>query len=349
MYTLQRYRRVGFAVFCGLLAVAAFYVILPFWQAIAWSVSLAILVNPIFARLQKRMNDTAAAGLTTLATLFFIIGPVVGVGIAVFAESNHLIAQLRANSAAGGSEISPASILDGLNAAVKPVADALGAQQFDLKDLVQKTLSSGAGSATQLFGRIVHACLTFVFALLLLFFLLRDGRQLRGPAVELIPLPRKKAESVLNSIANAVHATFIGVVLISMINGVAIGSTFYLLGLPAPLLAGIVTMIFSFVPIAGAPLIYLPTAGVLIYLGQWGKAIAMVCVGSILVSLLVDKIYRSFLIGSKMDLHPMAVFFALLGGIFTLGPVGMIAGPVVLIVLMAGLDVFRELEEEESF
>ena len=351
LYTLDRYRKVGFGVACVVLAIVAFYILLPFWQALAWGISLAILVHPIFTRLSRKLHRNVAAAITTVLTMLFIVGPIMAIGFALIGETNHLIGELKANATVAGGEFSFTAIVQNANAQIAPLAkDYLGIQNFDLKETIVKVLNpdSIAGSAPQLAKTVVHILLTFVFALLLLFFLLKDGPKMREPSLDLIPLERHKAEQLLDSIYDTVHATFIGVVLISLINGIAIGFTFALLGLPAALLFGIVTALLSFIPIAGAPLVYIPTAAILAYSGQWGEAAVVIAVGSLFVSLTIDKIYRSVLIGSKINLHPMAVFFSLLGGIFTLGPVGMIVGPVVLIVLIAALDVFREIAHPDD-
>lgn len=351
MYTLERYRKVGFGVACAVLAVAAFYIMLPFWQAIAWGISFAILMAPVNRRLRKKMKEGPAAALTTLITLLFIVGPILLIGFALLGDINHLLSQLRASATQSGGDFTISSVVQNVNRQLAPLAhDYLGISNFDLRETIVKILSPTtlAGSAPQIVSRTIHALLTFVFAALLLFFLLKDGRKLREPALELIPLERSRAEALLHSIYDAVHATFLGVVLISLLNGMILGFAFALLGLPAALLFGIVTGFLSFIPVAGAPMVYLPTAAILAFNGDYARAIAVLCVGSLLISLTIDKIYRSVLIGSRMKLHPMAVFFSLLGGIFTLGAVGMIVGPVILIALLAAIDVFRDIARSEK-
>jgi predicted PurR-regulated permease PerM len=107
-----------------------------------------------------------------------------------------------------------------------------------------------------------------------------------------------------------------------------------------PHIWALVTFVFCTVPLLGAPIIYVPLALRLMAEGKLPQAIALLAVGFLVVSQ-VDNILRPFFIGARAKLHEMAVFFSLLGGVLALGPVGIVAGPVVLTLLLGLVDVLR--------
>nr|MBA3727523.1 hypothetical protein [Armatimonadota bacterium] len=116
MFTVAKYRRVGFAVACVLLAVVALTLIIPFWHSIAWGVALAILVHPIHKRINSRYGDQISAAITTILTLLFIVLPLLLIGLAVFGEINHVRDQITQEAASGGEVLSVNKAIDDIDA-----------------------------------------------------------------------------------------------------------------------------------------------------------------------------------------------------------------------------------------
>jgi predicted PurR-regulated permease PerM len=107
----------------------------------------------------------------------------------------------------------------------------------------------------------------------------------------------------------------------------------------------VATTVLCAVPLLGAPIIYVPLSLLLIAQGKYWQGITLAAVGFLLVSQ-SDNILRPFIIGARVDLHPMAIFFSLLGGIFAMGPVGIMVGPIVLTMLLALQEIIRERLKE---
>lgn len=333
----------GFAAICVLLAIAAFWLILPFWQAIAWGVALAVLVHPIHNRLNARFSDAVSAGITTALTLLFIVLPLAAIGLAIYGEANHVREQLSSSAGTGDAQFSINTAITEVENFVQPKLDAMGINmQVNLRESVERLVSSAVGNAPQIARSVVFGLLTFVFALLLVFFILRDGHRLRVPAEDLIPLPKERSGEIIRTIYDTIHATFYGIVLVALMQGTVLGITFWALGLPAPLLWGMACVVLCTIPFAGAPIIWVPAALLLAAQGEWIRAIVLVAVGVLVIGL-IDNIFRPVIIGARVNLHPIAVFFAIFGGIVTLGAVGILVGPVLLSVSLGAIQVLREI------
>lgn len=352
MFSAQRYRKVGFAVLCVLLALAAIAFVLPLWSAIAWGVALSILVSPINTRLRARVRDTLAASLTTAATILFIIGPVAGITFAAVAEVTQAKSEFEARRIqAGGTEqkdgLSVSSLVARADELMRPWAERAGIEDFDLKATVANGTKKFVENLPRIIWNGIWGTIQFVFALILMFFLLRDGYKLRDPALELIPLPRERGEAVLKSISDTVHAVFYGIVLVALIQGLVMAVGLLAVGVPGAWFWGLATVIACTIPFVGSPIVWVPTAVLLMSQGEWGKGIFIAAYGAAVVGTL-DNLLRPVIIGARVKLHPVAVFFAIFGGIVLLGPVGILAGPVLLSVLLGAIQVLREILTSET-
>jgi len=341
-FSIARYRKVGFVIVCALIAVVAFVLIVPFWQAIVWGVALSIIVHPLFKWLNRFMGEAASALVTTLATLVFLVLPLVVLGMALYGEINHLRAQLELQNADSGETFSITRLVEDTNTQIQPFLQSVGVKNVDLREIVANAPKALLGSAPQIATAVVKGAITFVFAMLLLFFILRDGKKLYTPSLDLLPLPREKSGEIYDTVYDTVHATFIGIVLVAILQGTLLGITFWALGLPAPLLWGAVAILLCMIPFAGAPIVWVPTSVILASQGHWPQAIILAVVGAGVIGL-VDNVFKPVIIGMRVKLHPMAVALAIFGGIATMGPVGILVGPVVLSVLLGAVQVIREM------
>ncbi|MEO7453477.1 MAG: AI-2E family transporter [Fimbriimonadales bacterium] len=343
MFSATRYRKVGFVIACAILAVLAFILIAPFWQAIAWGIALAIIVHPLYKWLARFCPEWLAALLTTLATLIFLVLPLIVLSLALYGEVNHLRDELERQSV-GGEPFSVTAMVDRTNTQIQPYLQSVGVKNVDLREIVAKIPGAFLGSAPQIANALFRGIITFVFALLLLFFLLRDGKRLYAPSLDLLPLPRKKSGEIYDTVYDTVQATFVGIVLVAILQGTLLGITFWALGLPAPLLWGAIAILLCLIPFAGAPIIWAPSSIILATQGHWTQAIILAAVGVGVIGI-VDNIFKPVIIGMRVKLHPMAVALAIFGGIATMGPVGLLVGPVILSVLLGAVQVIREITE----
>jgi predicted PurR-regulated permease PerM len=341
------------ALLLGLLFLAG-QMVLPFIPALLWATVLSILTYPLYERLTKRLAKTrflkdgraesAASLLITVGTLLIICIPFVIIGVGLFLQIGGMTRELD-----GGLTLD--SLLVKLDETVKPLATQIGAQNFSFSDYVQDhraDLVQALKQPVQRFaGQAGLTILTLVFALLTQFFMLRDGRRLIQPTVELSPLTEEKTTAILSKVIATVKAVFTGTVLVAILQGAIIGITYALVGVPNALLLGVVSAILCIIPLLGAPVIYIPIGLWLISQGQVTQGAVILGVGFVIVSQ-IDNVIKPFLIGGQVNLHPMAIFFAILGGVVVFGPIGVMAGPMLLTVLIALQDVVREARSTEE-
>ncbi len=345
----QKYRLVAFWVIGGAVLFGCTAILLPFVPALLWAAVLSVLMFPFYRRYRDRWAtskllkgdraDTAASLATVIMTILIIMIPLALIGIGLFAQLGGV-----SNTLAGHTEKpSFESVLTQVDKVIEPFVDQVGGQ-FSVKEYVmthQEEIAQGLRAPlTKFAGQAGFTILTIVIALLTMFFMLRDGKNLLKPACELIPLPRPKTIEIMEKVAETIRAVFIGTVLVALIQGGLMGLTFLLVGIPNSLLLGVACAIMAIIPLLGTPVIYVPVALIAMSQGKTTEGIVILAVGLLFVSQ-IDNILKPFLIGGRTNLHPLGIFFSILGGVLLIGPIGVMAGPMLLTILLALVDVVR--------
>ena len=98
--------------------------------------------------------------------------------------------------------------------------------------------------------------------------------------------------------------------------------------------------ILSFIPMLGPPIIWAPASIFLIIQGSYIKAIILIAIGVFAIGL-VDNLLRPIIVSGKTKIHPLLLFFSILGGLKVLGFIGIVAGPIILSLSLAALDIYR--------
>ncbi len=334
--------------FIVLLLALGFCIVLfrPFWPSLAWAIVLGILIYPTHQRIARRLkNTTVAAGISTLLTIALIVVPLALMLFAVAAEGNVLIGKARAVVDSGALQQWSPDAKSGVVAdALRWVGRYVDVSQVNLQDMARQGLGrAGEFLASNAVGYVRNLAKSFMqisLALVTLFFLLKDGSRLLPAVKAFIPLSEEQTDTVLSRTVETMYATFYGVVLVAMLQGTLGGLAFWMLGLPSPLLWGVVMTLLCIIPLAGAPIVWVPAAIILALQGAYVKAIILALIGWLVVGT-VDNITRPFIIGGRTSLHPLAVFFAILGGLLAMGGVGVFLGPVLLSVTLTLLDILR--------
>lgn len=122
---------------------------------------------------------------------------------------------------------------------------------------------------------------------------------------------------------------------------------FWWLGLPAPLLWGLVMGLLAVVPVLGAFVVWIPATLFLALEGSWGKALILTVWGGVVVAG-IDNVLYPILIGNRLKLHTIPAFISVLGGLILFGPSGLILGPVALTITIMLLEIWRSRTTAEA-
>ena len=156
-----------------------------------------------------------------------------------------------------------------------------------------------------------------------------------------LPFRAEQFERLFTGVSNSIVANVYGCVAVAAAQGVLMSLGFWIVGLPSPILWGLVTALCSMLPIIGSFAVWGPTTLILFLTGHWGKALILLVWSAAVVSQ-IDNLLRTWIMSQRANMHPLPMFFALLGGVKAFGFLGLFLGPVVVSVTLVALQMLRE-------
>ena len=309
---------------------------LPFLPALAWGSAFAIIAWPLHVWLRRKSGYPRAAALaTTVAVLLVLVVPGLLVTYEILRETNSAAEKMRneAASATVRARLAQIPMLQGIVAWVDSA-------NIDLDAEIRRLIMSYVREPSSLLQGSLAALIQFALALFILYHFLKDAPILREQVRRLLPMTRTDADRIFGSVSDSVHANIYATVITGLIDAITGGLLFWALGLPSPVLWGVVIFIMSVLPVFGTFVIWMPAAIYLLLTNQWLGAL-LVSGWGVLTAVFVDSLLYIRLAGNRMRLHQVPAMLAFLGGLVLFGPSGMILGPAILSVTVALLDVWR--------
>lgn len=296
----------------------------PFLSAMIWALALAVLFTPLQRRLERRIGKPSiAAGLSVALIAVLVVVPIsfVGQRLVEQAINGARMIETRATSGEWRRAIDTRPKLAAFVARVERRVDVPGAVRA-----VSSRLSTTAGSVVT--GSAMKM-LTFCIVFYLLFFLLRDRAAALASLRALLPLDGVETEQLLARLGDTIHATVYGTLAVASVQGLLGGLMFWWLGLPAPLLWGLVMALLAVVPVLGAFIVWIPAALFLALEGEWLRALLLAGWGMLVVGT-IDNLLRPVLVGRRLKVHTVPAFLSVVGGLILFGAVGLLLGPMLL-------------------
>jgi predicted PurR-regulated permease PerM len=313
-----------------LLAVAA-----PFAAALVWSIAIAVAVQrPYRWLLRKTHRPSLAAVLGTLGVMLVILIPATLLLERLVSQFLNVLPALTSGSAQNMVQsylqahpkvqdlVTKATAGMDIQSSVRSAAGWLGGK-------LQGTLTQSVAMLTQI-----------AVTLYALFFFLRDGKQAKQALLSIMPMPASTANNLLTRMQQSIEASILGSLSIAAIQGMMGGLIFAVLGVPNAILWAFVMGALATIPSLGTFLVWAPVAVFLAISGHLVKAAILTAFGGLVIGSIDNLLYPS-LVSRKLNMHPLAAFFAVLGGVAVFGIKGLILGPLVLVVTTELLRIWR--------
>lgn len=343
--------RLSLAFFYGtllLLLYLTYLVVVPFASPILWAAVLVVIFYPAYQRLLRlfRGKSGLAAFLFTTAVILAVIIPafffawVLAREAAVFYQ---VAERFYRQQGLEGIATQPAVTAGrALWERVRLPLERLG---FDLNGLLLAAINAVSSFIVDNLKGIAKNLLSFTINFLLttfsLFFLLRDGDAIVRGLKALLPLERKHTELLFAKLYTSVSAVVHGTLLTALAQGALGGLGYWFFGVPFPVFLGMATALVSLLPVGGSALVWVPAAIYLFLKGSWIHGILLLAWSGLVVAT-ADNILKPSLMSSGTNLPTLFLFFGMLGGLEVFGVLGFILGPVLLVILAAFLDIYKE-------
>jgi predicted PurR-regulated permease PerM len=312
---------------------------------LAWGAVIAVAAHPLHRRWLKlfKGRKTVAALVSTLTVMLVVVVPLMIMAI-LFVGQAAMVLEFVQKASASGHIPGREEFLN--NPTVAKLLQELTPYLagVEVKPILLSAMQSASAMAVNASKAVLIHTLAFTikffFMVALLFFLFRDGESMVTRFWEMVPLKQEDKTILASTVDRVVSAVLYGIVLTCVVQGTLGGIGFALAGLPSSVFFGAVMIVCSFIPIIGAALIWIPAALYLLFTGEVGSGLFLVIWCTVMVSS-IDNVIRPFFISGKAKIPLLVILLGVLGGLATMGFLGVIVGPLVLAISLEIARVYR--------
>lgn len=337
----SRIQHLSFFVLLASVSLGFLYLIGDFVLSIIWAAVLAVVFRPLQYYLTRHCggrSTLAALATMTLAVLLVFL-PIAGVGTIVVKESSDLY-----HNALSTDVSIYGYILQNIPFAENLLGMAgISPNELPIRvaEVIRNAGQNLAGGTIDFGVGVLRFIAKALVMLYLLFFLLRDGARIGAHIMRALPLGDAKEIFLYERFSTVVRAVIKGTLVVALAQGAIGAILFALVGIPSPVLWGMVMALLSLVPGVGPALVWIPAVIILFASGSTGSAIIL-AVGGLTILSMVDNFLRPLLVGRDTGMPDALILLSVLGGIGAFGVSGIILGPALAALFLASWQLFEE-------
>ncbi|WP_123619257.1 AI-2E family transporter [Halorubrum sp. CSM-61] len=329
----------------GSVALLTLFVISPFVEYVIASAILAYVLYPFHVRLSRRfrgvLSDRLRESLSRrvgnmLSALFLILSSIVAVILPLGYISWVFVRDLT-EIARGDSDVDVA--------AIEAEIAALTGEQVEVGEVLA---TAGQAIANTLFGGVggivttaIRASVGLSLALFLVYYTLLDGPAFVKWIRQTSPLPSNVTADLVDRVDAMTRGVVIGHIVVALLQALVAGVGLWAVGIPNVVFWTFVMAVLALLPLIGAFFVWGPAAAYLVAVDQVTAGVLLALYGVFVVAM-VDNYARPIVIDQQAHLNPAVILLGVFGGIYSVGFTGLFVGPIVIGVLAATLETFRE-------
>ncbi len=344
---LQRNQHYFFITLLIGVALLTVLIFLPYLSALV----LALVFSVIFRPLHRGVSKIFSKGneQSTLST-FITLGVVFA---AVLIPVSFLILQISLEAQEVymylTHEGNRVQIIDSLNTFANRVSYKIFGESalisfddFDIAAYLRTALEWSFTNIDFVFSRFATIAFNAFILLIALFYMLKDGSRVRSILTRLSPLNDAYDDMIFAKLERAINSVIRGSLVVACAQGILTGLGFFLFGIPNPALWGSVAAIASLIPGVGTALVVVPGIIYLFATGSTAFALGFLVWGIVAVGL-IDNFLGPKIIQHGVEIHEFLILLSVVGGLSFFGPIGLILGPLALSLLLALLDIYKQV------
>ena len=333
-----------------LIVIMALFIVHRFLGCMAWATVLGITTYPLYRLWSRLFGDYGQVSSFLFTSIIFLLlmVPISWVISILVRETHQFVNYLQDLNHYGHAAPEWMVKLPWIGSDIQKYWIAEIGEPGAIKNLfgnLHLSLTHTSYVAKQIGVVFAHTSIQIGFTFLTLFFVYRDGDKLFKQI-------QRVGQNCLGSrwsryadqLPSALRATVNGTILVGLGVGFLMGVCYYLLKIPAPTLLGFVTAFGAMIPFV-VPVIFGLIAISLITQGAMISAIIVIAWGT-LVMFVADHFVKPVLIGGAIELPFLAVLFGILGGVETLGILGLFIGPIIMVLFITLWQESQDRNEE---
>ena len=346
-----RIQSFAFGAILVLLFLVVCRLLVPFFTPLLWSILLYIIFNPLHRRLIRNINFDTLRGkirrnlwaiVFTLGTMVLILIPfslLVSLFFRQIMEIGHYARDLLNEKPEYLHDLYEkiSSLIRDISAGLIEVS----AHDIELqaKNFLTRELQRVAFLSSNIILNIGGLSISMLVMVFSTFFFYVDGPYLSRLVLRAIPIRNEYISTLTAKFMDITRNLFFGYIMVALLQSVVAYLIYTIFGVKGSLVLAVLTFILVFIPIVGATLVYVPLTILKIVSGDIAGGVIFFFISVIILSG-IDNVLRPFFLRDRIQLHPLIIFFAILGGLALFGFNGFILGPVLVILFLTVLDLF---------
>jgi predicted PurR-regulated permease PerM len=316
---------------------------------------MLIIISAIFAYLfypvhqwflKHGRSEGQAALLTFLASLLAIIIPIVIVGIITVLQVETLVRTIANGNYTLNTDGVVNSIIDSINHILSNLGstyhltvDQLSAWVSAAAESFSRSIVAGILSSASGFFSLITTSIIYIYVFMSM---LRHQNKLLETLKKLNPLGDQTSVLYLERMGAMTKATVRGQFIIAVMQGLVSAIVLSIAGLSNLFFFfAMLLSVLSVIPL-GAGIVTIPIGIVMILTGNIWQG-ALVIANHLLIVTNIDNVMRPRLVPASARLDPALMILAVFSGLAYFGFVGIIIGPVLMIVLLTTLQMYLEV------
>jgi predicted PurR-regulated permease PerM len=339
----------------GVVLIALFLLVCrlfaPFFTILLWSIILFVIINPLHKRLTKNFNfskrkgkfvKSLFAGLFSIGTAVLVLVPIVFVLSQVTQQVMELVNIARRTFRENPTILK--EVLERFSDFISEIsADQVKISAAEIQQRMLSILNSGIDSilnfSKSIALNISNFVIGLVFMLFCLFFFYMDGAYLSSLVLNNFPIKEEYLATLVKKFKDIIKNLFLGYIMVAIVQAVLAYIIFAIFRINGAMVFACLTFICVFIPMFGGAIVWMPIGISIILGGEPVRGALFLILSGIFISLL-DNILRPLFLQDRIQLHPLIIFFAIMGGVKAYGFNGIILGPMAVILFLTVLDLF---------
>jgi len=315
-------------MFILLLGVLVFYELYPFFPGILGAVTLYILLRQWYFKMTLiyRWRKWLAALVFILGTILVFVLPFFLIGILLVPKLMPIIQN-------------PSQITNGVSNIVTSIQKYFPQLPIDTQH-IQGMLQNILQAIPGYFGATMQVLSNLMLCLFLLYFLFVSGRTIEKKLQEFMALKPENSHELWQNTQTMVVSNAVGIPLLAVFQAISAILGYLIFGVEAAVVWGVLTGLFSMVPIVGTAVVWVPLVAYQFATGDTGTAIG-VLLFSVIVTVNIDNVLRFTLLRKLGDVHPVVTVLGIIIGIPLFGFMGLIFGPLLLSYFLLLIKVYQ--------
>jgi len=340
-----------------IIGVLSIIVVFPFLTSLVGGAVLAYIFYPVYKVIQRNVkNRTASALIVSVFIVLLITIPTIFLLNTLTKETHYMYMRAKQQVSMGriiGEKCIENTVLcksiNDINELMKN--EEVREYSIGLLNKVLQFITQKISSVILTLPKILIHVLIAIFTA---YYLFKDGEMLIHRMSKAIPLKVHHQEQIIQQFADVTYAVIYGSIIVALIQGTLGSFGFWLFGIRSFIWWGVVMSFFALIPFIGTWVVWFPASAFLVVAGYlqgetemiW-RGIGLFIFGLFIIST-IDNFLKPVIVAGKARVHPLLILVGVLGGLFTMGLIGLIVGPLLLALFVTLLEIY-EKERKHHF